>query len=249
MISLATARRYTTSPWLPARRPPWMTREFDIQAPVTFVGTPMHTALPCSTVSSMPECRWRYTASSGTRGWLRRPDRNVQKTFDDIRAYGMARLRAEGSGALWAALASRLGGDQHNGGQRKIDASLLHGFLPDTNLAALFCHSKINLGFTRMAGDDPAQAGTTQVKLRDFEVPACGGFYLVEHAPEYADFFDPGPGSGKLADGRRIDRENSLLSWSRKRARRHSRRGPAACTSGPSLDAPLFRVVCQIGIG
>jgi spore maturation protein CgeB len=43
-----------------------------------------------------------------------------------------------------------------------------------------------------MAGDDPAQAGTTQVKLRDFEVPACGGFYLVEHAAEYADFFIPG---------------------------------------------------------
>ena len=32
----------------------------------------------------------------------------------------------------------------------------------------------------------------TQVRLRDFEVPMSGGFYLAEHSDELADFFTPG---------------------------------------------------------
>ena len=165
---------------------------FAIQAPVSFVGTPMTYRIAVLNSLIDAGVPLAIYGKFWNEGLVASPDRNVEKTFDDILAYGFARLRAEGSGALWAALASRLGGDEHNGGQRKIDTSLLHGFLSDTDLAALFCHSKINLGFTRMAGNDPAQAGTTQVKLRDFEVPACGGFYLVEHASEYADFFVPG---------------------------------------------------------
>jgi spore maturation protein CgeB len=163
----------------------------DIQAPVTFVGTPM--AYRIAVLNSLIDAGVSLAiyGKFWNEGLVASPDRNLEKTFDDILAYGLARWRAEGSGALWAALVSRLGGDKHDGGQRKIDASMLHGFVPDTDLAALFCHSKINLGFTRMAGDDPADAGITQVKLRDFEVPACGGFYLVEHTPDYADFFIP----------------------------------------------------------
>ena len=56
----------------------------------------------------------------------------------------------------------------------------------------MFRDSKINIGFTRMIGDDAHRPGITQIKLRDFEVPASGGFYLVEYVPEYADFFVPG---------------------------------------------------------
>jgi spore maturation protein CgeB len=56
----------------------------------------------------------------------------------------------------------------------------------------LFCTAKINIGFTRMAGDDPDRPGVTQVKLRDFEVPAAGGFYLVEVAPDHETHFRDG---------------------------------------------------------
>lgn len=59
-------------------------------------------------------------------------------------------------------------------------------------MLALFRNSKINLGFTRMIGDDPHQTGVNQVKLRDFEVPMAGGFYLVEKAPDYEELFKPG---------------------------------------------------------
>jgi spore maturation protein CgeB len=43
-----------------------------------------------------------------------------------------------------------------------------------------------------MAGDDPYVAGGNQVKLRDFEVPLAGGFYLVDKAPDYEELFDIG---------------------------------------------------------
>jgi hypothetical protein len=125
-------------------------------------------------------------------GLIASADRNLQKTFDDIIAYGVARCRAEGIGAMLTVLMSRLGRDRYDGGPSKIDASRLHGFLSDADVPALFRSSKINLGFTRMAPGDPDRPGTMQVKLRDFEVPACGGFYLVERAPDYAEFFVEG---------------------------------------------------------
>ena len=43
-----------------------------------------------------------------TEGILASPDRSLEKTLDDVVAYGFARLRAEGMGSLWRALASRL---------------------------------------------------------------------------------------------------------------------------------------------
>ena len=73
-----------------------------------------------------------------------------------------------------------------------LPAQLCKGFVPEGMLNSLFARSPINLGFTRMSGDDPAIPGVTQVKLRDFEVPAAGGFYLVERTEEYDEFFRPG---------------------------------------------------------
>jgi spore maturation protein CgeB len=43
-----------------------------------------------------------------------------------------------------------------------------------------------------MTGEDPWTPGSNQVKLRDFEVPMAGGFYLVERAPDYDELFLPG---------------------------------------------------------
>ena len=73
-----------------------------------------------------------------------------------------------------------------------LPARLCKGFVPDGVLNSLFAQGAINLGFTRMSGDDPAMQGVTQVKLRDFEVPMSGGFYLVEQAKEYDEFFRAG---------------------------------------------------------
>jgi spore maturation protein CgeB len=164
----------------------------EIPAPVTFVGTPMSYRIAVLSGLIDAGIPLAIYGKFWNEGLIACPDRNLEKTFADILAYGFARLRAEGIGALWAALVSRFEGDKHPGKMKDINPSLLLGFLPDADAPVLFRHSKINLGFTRMAGNDPDRPGITQLKLRDFEVPVCGGFYLVEHAPEYAEFFVDG---------------------------------------------------------
>ncbi|HUD86254.1 MAG TPA: glycosyltransferase, partial [Xanthobacteraceae bacterium] len=165
---------------------------FEIRSPVSFLGTPMPDRIAVLDTLSKAGVSLAIYGKFWNEGLIASADHNLQKTFDDIIAYGVARCRAEGIGALWAVLMLRLGDDRYDGGPSKIDASLLHGFLSDADVPALFRNSKINLGFTRMAPGDPDRPGAMQVKLRDFEVPSCGGFYLVERAPDYAEFFVEG---------------------------------------------------------
>src|SRR5581483_2178237 len=67
------------------------------------------------------------------------------------------------------------------------------GALTDAELIRTYSRSRINLGFSAVAhqpkdGSSPIM----QVRLRDFEVPMSGGFYLVEHFDELTEFFTPG---------------------------------------------------------
>jgi spore maturation protein CgeB len=58
--------------------------------------------------------------------------------------------------------------------------------LSDEELIQMYSRSKINLGFSNVAD---TTSGIKQVRLRDFEVPMSGGFYMVEDMPELAEFF------------------------------------------------------------
>lgn len=164
-------------------------------APVTFVGTPMPYR---AEVIGRLHAEGFPVAVYGKYWQEQRqalPLRDVEKTLADLRHYGLARLRCEGPGALLRALKDRLPSSRSRPlpGQRAVlPASVLHGFLPNEAMPALFRKSRINLGFTRMIGEDPGLNGVNQVKLRDFEVPMAGGFYLVERAPDYDDLFTPG---------------------------------------------------------
>ena len=53
----------------------------------------------------------------------------------------------------------------------------------------MYSRSRINLGFSSVAD---TTSGIKQVRLRDFEVPMSGGFYMVEHTAELEEFFDLG---------------------------------------------------------
>ena len=50
---------------------------------------------------------------------------------------------------------------------------------------------QINLGFSSCNTDD-AEERILQIRLRDFEVPMTGGFYLVEYMEELEEFFEIG---------------------------------------------------------
>ena len=67
------------------------------------------------------------------------------------------------------------------------------GALSDDELVAMYSRSRISLGFSAVAhvpkdGSPPIK----QVRLRDFEAPMSGAFYLVERFDELAEFFEPG---------------------------------------------------------
>jgi len=62
------------------------------------------------------------------------------------------------------------------------------GPLPTEEMVRTYSRSRINLGFSGVAG----HKNTYHLKGRDFEVPMSGGLYLTEHNDELADVFDIG---------------------------------------------------------
>jgi spore maturation protein CgeB len=72
-----------------------------------------------------------------------------------------------------------------------LPSSILGGTLSDVEMIQMYSRSKVNLGFSSC---DTHEAGERilQVRLRDFEVPMSGGFYMVEHMEELEEFFNIG---------------------------------------------------------
>jgi len=64
------------------------------------------------------------------------------------------------------------------------------GVLADNEMIAVFSRSKINLGFSSCGETHRDGERIVQIRLRDFEVPMSGGFYLVEHINELEEFFE-----------------------------------------------------------
>jgi spore maturation protein CgeB len=65
--------------------------------------------------------------------------------------------------------------------------------LEDDEMIDLFSKSKINLGFSNVFqnGRDAAKV-MSHVRLRDFEIPMCGAFYLTGHTEEIEEYFEIG---------------------------------------------------------
>jgi len=165
--------------------------DFRVAAPVTFAGTPMpfrlavlgrlHRAGIPLAVYGKFWLEGRQAASSA----------GLEKTLADLRHYAWPKFRAEGMAGLLRAVARRMAPSARIR-EDDLPRALLHGFIPEGQMNRLFEQSRVNLGFSRMAGDDPEVKGLNQVKLRDFEVPMAGGFYLVERAEEYDAYFKAG---------------------------------------------------------
>jgi spore maturation protein CgeB len=65
--------------------------------------------------------------------------------------------------------------------------------LEDEAMIQMYSRSKINLGFSTCGEKGAAGAErVVQVRLRDFEVPMAGGFYMIEEMEELREFFEPG---------------------------------------------------------
>lgn len=119
--------------------------------------------------------------------WARNkgPGRSLRrraKLSHDIRWYGAARVIEEGRDLLPVA-AGRVR-DALSKERLERLRGLSRGPLPFQGMVDMFASSRINLGITQSQGAVGASHMPRWVRGRDFEVPMCGGFYLVQRAPE-----------------------------------------------------------------
>jgi spore maturation protein CgeB len=73
----------------------------------------------------------------------------------------------------------------------KVPADRCGPPLSDLEYVQMYSRSRISLGFTKVAEGAPGETSIRQVRLRDFEAPMSGAFYLVERCEELEDFFEP----------------------------------------------------------
>ena len=66
------------------------------------------------------------------------------------------------------------------------------GVLSDVDMVGMFSRSKISLGFSAVGNTAESAKPIRQVRLRDFEAPMSGAFYMLEYLEEIEDFFLPG---------------------------------------------------------
>ena len=74
----------------------------------------------------------------------------------------------------------------------RIPASQVGGILSDEEMIKMFSRSKINLGFSTCGSTHEYEERIVHIRLRDFEVPMSGGFYMVEYMKELEQFFEIG---------------------------------------------------------
>lgn len=63
------------------------------------------------------------------------------------------------------------------------------GILSDDDLVRMYSRSRINIGFSNCGDTHKTANPIKQIRLRDFEVPMSGGFYMVEYMEELEEFF------------------------------------------------------------
>lgn len=102
----------------------------------------------------------------------------------------------------WQALSHRLKREIQSGAgdpaadEREMEIALpeaiLGGTLSDGEMIQMYSRAKINLGFSTCGDTHKTKNRIVQVRLRDFEVPMSGGFYMVEYMDELKEFFEIG---------------------------------------------------------
>lgn len=71
-----------------------------------------------------------------------------------------------------------------------LPQSIIGGVLSDAELIKTYSRSKINLSFSTCGNTHKSKERIMQIRLRDFEVPMSGGFYMTEYFQELEDFFE-----------------------------------------------------------
>jgi hypothetical protein len=132
------------------------------------------------------------------RGWNSESPSPYRFTWDpykilhDLRYYARARWKAERSESLVGPLRRKYA---RRFSFQELEGADLRGPCDDESLPTIFNQSQVNLGFSDTGWHSETnirQSGNLQCRLRDFEVPMAGGFYLVQEAPDHAQYYKLG---------------------------------------------------------
>ena len=74
----------------------------------------------------------------------------------------------------------------------RLPPQICGGVLSDDELIKMYSRSKISLGFSTVGPTGLSNTPIKQVRLRDFEAPMSGAFYMVEYMEELEEFFEIG---------------------------------------------------------
>lgn len=127
--------------------------------------------------------------------WLRKtPDpvnaQHWRKNLHDLRHYVWPRLQEESKVELMASIRERF--------QLTLSplpflnetlTSCIKGSYADADFVPLVRGAAMNLGFTHFMGPEATPAERRQVRLREFEIPMAGGFYLTQDCAQLRELF------------------------------------------------------------
>jgi spore maturation protein CgeB len=114
-----------------------------------------------------------------------------KKLIHDLRFYLLPRLREEGMPLLGRMTRRLIDRDQASVNLDEFPAGVVRGSYEPREFSALVRGAAINIGFTQM-DIDSRREHPRQLRLRDFEIPAAGGFYLAQSCPELSQYYDFG---------------------------------------------------------
>ncbi len=113
----------------------------------------------------------------------------LRKNLHDGAHYLFPRLREEGAGELLRSIQGRIVGRNDFANDRILDCCLMGAYRND-DFISIVRGSAINLGFTHFRGTPATRTERRQVRLREFEIPMAGGFYLTQDCAQLRELFD-----------------------------------------------------------
>lgn len=133
---------------------------------------------------------WKRHSAEGRGGGTEGPVRRVLRLGEKLMTSDGRKASAR---RLRKAFGPRESGKEDVfSGQDRLPDSVSGDPLSDEEMIRMYSRSRVNLGFST-CGDTVAQGERIlQVRLRDFEVPMSGGFYVVEYMQELEEFFEIG---------------------------------------------------------
>ena len=113
-----------------------------------------------------------------------------QKTVHDLRYYAFPFVREEGIGPVVETLSRRFRRQTANEVPvNQIPADCISGSYGDDDFAPLVSGASVNIGFSYFKGVPGSPGEQRQARLRDFEIPMAGGFYLAQDCVQLRELF------------------------------------------------------------